>query len=297
MVDLLVLGITIHQKEQVPLVLLNPVDSDTVLSVAISPAEAFAVTTAMQTNSAISCFNDSGDFFPEIFTRADSEKASPLLPHPAAPGRTPASDRGIRSLAEEDLENRLRQHDFFLQTIKALKGKVVAVELHAKGGEPLRAEAVVAGRELLRLPCTPADGIALALRTGASLVATREVRATSIAIDEIIEILPEQTQRLLRAALVSPHRMPTDGAARKKGTPSLAEEMPGQLVEKVQGSRQSPVIRVSVVRKRIVDGREVEELMPVPGAVTLKRVKGPQTEEERLAEMLARMVPETHTLM
>ena len=296
MVDLLVLGITIHEIDQVPILLLNPTDSDTVLPIIISPAEAFAVTTAMQQNSAISCFNDSDSFFPEALAqeRAGERSKTPHVPHPASPTK----EGRERTPAEDELESRLRLHEFFLQTVQALKGKVVAVELHSKRGEPIRGEAVIAGRELFRLPCTPADGISLALRTGAAIVASREVRGQAIEIGEIIEILPEHIQKLLRAALVSPHRTPTDGVAatvRQTGHDLLPQFSAIPAEPAPQG--KAPVIRVSVVRKRVVDGREIEEVTAMPGTVTIKAVQPPRTEDERLADMLAKMVPETSTLM
>jgi bifunctional DNase/RNase len=150
MVDLTVIGISLHGENGMPVLLLHPRGTDHILSLSIGPTEAFAISSVLNA--------------PEPGQEAEPPQKI-FLPQELPPeGRSPFP--------------RPMTHDLTLALVRALGGRMLGVELLRLADGVFLAEAVIASSStVLRVDCRPSDGVALALRCDARIRATDAVLA------------------------------------------------------------------------------------------------------------------------
>lgn len=204
MVELAVLGISLQDDGSVPVLLLHPHGSSLVLSLRIGPMEAFAISSAMHGR-------------PEE-TPLPSGPGRPLFPRPLT-------------------------HDFFMHCIHALGGTFKALEILDLTEGVFLAEAVLqSGNVTTRVDCRPSDGVALALRCGASLWASRAVLAHAEDINLVLAGLPEYVRTIVEANLAA-LAAPAPGGEKKP------DRMPAAVEEALAARAGQPADLVSVARQ------------------------------------------------
>lgn len=174
MVDLSVLGMSVQEGSNAPLLLLRPRGARQVLSLRVSPMEAVAVTMALhgQTTSSL--------------VRAAHGAGAPL-----ADASGPTILGGLYGFLPHELMARL---------LSALGGRLLAVELFRGAEDGFSAELVLkTSAGLSRLDCRPADAIALALRCGAMLRIPRHLLAYAEDLDALMPSLPEHVRAAIEA--------------------------------------------------------------------------------------------------
>lgn len=186
MVELAILGISLQEDGGIPLLLLHPRGTEQILSLRIGPLEAFAISTAIhgaaKTETDTSLAGLLGDFGLSAFKRPGDKDG--LFPRP-------------------------QTHDLLLNVIQALGGTLVSIDILNLLDGAFIAEAVIDhanGRS--RVDCRPSDGIALALRCGASVRASSAVIAHAEDIDAVMASLPEYVRTIAASKLASlPEKM------------------------------------------------------------------------------------------
>lgn len=155
MVDIMVLGISLQNSKDLPLLLLHPTGTRRILSVKIGPMEAVAVSTALH-------------------------------------GALPLRDNNAPPMT----------HEFLLNTIGALGATLAAVELVGfEEGDFLARAVFLCDGVSVRVACRPADGVALALRGGASVRCADALLEHAESIDVVMAELPEYMRTLVVAKL------------------------------------------------------------------------------------------------
>ena len=290
MVDLHVVGVVLHADENSPLLLLHPDGSEKILVLPIGPMEAIAVSAVL--NSAQ----------PRI--TYDPERGSAEN----APIREPAPQPTVYDLA--------------LQMLQSTGARLQVVEILRLDNNAHYAEAVLfLGMRMARVACRPADGVALALRCGASIRATEEVLAYAQNMAAVLESLPPHIRALARTSLLTQKLRPeeqriasllpdfskiplvVEGQGKTGGNADPSSPKPLSAPQ----AKKSPTIKLSVVhqdkdgRHHLVD--EVHISADSPAADGPHVVPAPAaeayagTEEERWATLLRVLAPETKTPM
>lgn len=154
MVDVTILGISLQEDGPSPVLLLHPAGTRRILSVAVSPIEAVAISAAL---------------------------------HGTAPCKNGKIDPPMT-------------HALFLNAVRTLGAELAAVELVGRQGDEFSARVVLAHNGFpVRVTCRPADGVTLALHTGASVRCASSLLAQAESIDAIMTALPEHARTLMTA--------------------------------------------------------------------------------------------------
>lgn len=262
MVNLTVIGLTLQGEEGAPMLLLHPRGTDSILSLPVGPMEAFAVASALHGGG-----------------------------HAEAAGKTP----GAGGPAQPPLA-----YDFFLECIMALDGKLTAVDVTRMERGVFHARATLLGkRGQVRVPCRPADGIALALRCGAALRADPSVLVQARPLAAVLAALPAHIRMLAEAALEKERSTPDAGNRVQVAVSPPAA--PGGTVQVGQPAKR-PVIHVSLVRQDAGGKNVVEELRLVPSGASAPtkpetRLNGDTAEDDRWFALLQSLSPETKVPM
>ncbi len=206
MVDMTVLGVSLQSEGGAPvLLLLHPHGTGKILSLAVGPMEAFAISTALQkledaAAGRLSASAGEGNAFgPAGHMDASGADAGGFSAAGTAFGAGPGE-------ANRRVFPRPTTHDFMLRMLHSLGGRLLGVELTRMEDGVWFADAVIAtGVSLVRLDCRPSDGIALALRCGALLRLSESLLERAEDIPAVLERLPEhvRTVALARIAAVN----------------------------------------------------------------------------------------------
>ena len=192
MVELTVLGISLQGEGGAPVLLLHPQGMDRILALSIGPMEAFAISSVL---------NAPGQGWSGA--ALIKEKAVSLDPEGRAEvsgGRQVFLHRGQQS---RSLFPRPQTHDLTLQLLQTLGAQLLGVEILRMVDGVFIAEAVLStGSTIIRVDCRPSDGVALAIRCGAMLRATRTVLSYAEDMEEILGALPEHVRLLARSRMV-----------------------------------------------------------------------------------------------
>ena len=189
MVDVTVLGISLQDDGASPVLLLHPTGTRRILSVAIGPMEAVAVSTAL--HGALPYAPESpGEAGDESGQGAGKETGESVWQ---------AAGRGGASLP---FGHTPQAHEFLLNTVIALGAEFSAVELVGFSDGEFSARAVFANNGAnIRVACRPADGVVLALRSGAPVRCAEALLAYAESIDAVMAGLPEHVRTLAAAKL------------------------------------------------------------------------------------------------
>lgn len=245
MVELSVLGISL-QEEISPVLLLHPIGTRRVLSVAIGPMEAFAISTALHAEEATAKGYTNAAFF------SPGKQAAQPLPHFPRP----------------------MTHDFLLGIMTALGSRLVSVTiLRVVDGAYIAEADIQIDNRQVKVDCRPSDGIALALRCGARIRAAEIVLEHSEDIDQVMAALPEHVRTIATAKLADLALADMD--KRKQTMPAAVEQA---LSIKIRAGENNEL--VSVARqmleneaRRSEDSREVESFLQDAENRSPKRIK------------------------
>lgn len=194
MVGLTVLGISLQGEGGAPVLLLHPQGMDRILALSIGSMEAFAISSVLNAPEQ-GC---SG-------TALIKEKAVSLDPD----GRTETSAGGQPVFLQQEKQFRAlfprpQTHDLALQLMQTLDAQLLGVEILRMVDGVFIAEAVLStGSTIVRVDCRPSDGVALAIRCGALLRATKSVLSYAEDMEEVLGALPEHVRLLARARMAS----------------------------------------------------------------------------------------------
>jgi bifunctional DNase/RNase len=321
MLDLTVLGISLQGENSLPILLLHPHGTASILRLPIGPTEAFAISSILDAPESGQANAADPEMFP---VRKFPPQGENLLP---------------------------RSHDLALVLMRALGGRMLALELFRPAEGDFAAEmAIGANSAVLRLNCRPSDGVVLALRCGAPIRAAKAVLAGAEDAAGVISSLPEHLRILVLSRMSSPAGQPEDsrtsggfpqprqglspnpepghradpGSAPLKGrqsrsVPILPLKAPDQAPSALSGqgkdvksnltaipTKQLGNIRISLVRQNHSGHLEIVEEFCLPAKSAVKDVppaenlaeaeailKNGGTEEERWAALLKALSPET----
>jgi len=188
-------------------------------------------------------------------------------------------------------------HDLMVNILRALEARLVCVHLTDVVGNAYIAEAIVshAGGQTV-IDCRPSDAVAIALRCGAPIRATKAVAALAQDIDDVMAILPQHVRAIAATKL----------AGRPPGNvPANTESDLGQLFAALERSAarrltadappakpKAPRIRVTLVQHTPDQmltglGLSAQEAEAVSGAPA----------EDRWGMLLRLLAPETKVPM
>ena len=168
MVEISVVGISLQEEGKTPLLLLHPRGSQGILAIYIGPMEAFAISLALHGTPQSLRENSPND---------ENSGEAALFPRPLT-------------------------HDLIVRMLHALGAKLASVHLTAVVEGAYIAEAILAhanGRAVV--DCRPSDGIAIALRCGAPILASSAVASQARDSGEILQLLPEHIRASADAKL------------------------------------------------------------------------------------------------
>lgn len=168
MVEISVLGISLRDEDKTPLLLLHPHGSQGILTLDIGSVEAFAVSLALHG-----------------------------MPHTHTP-------RERENAGETALFPRPLTHGFIVAMLQELGARLLSVRLTAVVEGVCIAEAILshAGRRSA-IDCSLSDGIAIALRCGAPILASSVVASHARDISEVLALLPEHIRTMTAAKLAA----------------------------------------------------------------------------------------------
>ncbi|MDR2161862.1 MAG: bifunctional nuclease family protein [Desulfovibrio sp.] len=294
MVEMTVLGISLCGENYSPVLLLHPRGTELLLRLSIGPTEAFAI------SSVLNGPEQDGPGMPAgSYGRTAGADLAPAAPLPR--GDSPGA-----------IFPRPSTHDLALSLIRALKGRLLAVELlHMADGVFVAAAVLVAGASLLRVDCRPSDGVALALRCGAAIQAADEALAHAENLEEALRALPDHVRLLARTRMAAP--VPVRAAtgeggpvAPQRGSPLAplfsAVATLRQTGKSAAGDDPPGGIRISLVRQtRAGDLEFLDEFrLPAPKTPEVRAqqlCRGGGAEEDHWAALLKALSPETKILM
>lgn len=268
MVTLIVVGVSIHSKTHAPLLLLYPLGSQKLLCLPVDPIEAFTVSKALHG------FGEDGEYTTSIFPSAQEESAEQKKFH-----------------REEEVLKRSLIHDFTLEAVNILHGKLQSVSLIAEEEGFYFAEAIIESPSgVFPLHCRPADAITLALRGKAPIFIAEALASHAEDLSDVMESLPEHIQRTINATLIaeSPLLLALNEEQREKNTeslldhPSLAKikKLAAQL-EKSKEEQNSYFLRGLKVNTADSD------------SIVEKTTIGALSDAEEWTDLLSTLTPET----
>lgn len=189
MVDLSVLGISVQEEVSTPLLLLYPHGTRQVISMQITPMEAFSISMALQ-------------------GRTDGSAALP------AAADTDAAAEGAGELGADFMPasgqsafgpfSKLMPHDLMIRLMETLGGRLLTVELlHLTDGVFVADMVFKSATRIVRLDCRAPDAIALALRCGALIKLAEPLLSEAEDMDKVMDSLPEHVRTIIAAKLSS----------------------------------------------------------------------------------------------
>lgn len=169
-------------------------------------------------------------------------------------------------------------HELLLNAVKALGAELAAVEVVGCPGIEFLAQAVFAHNGThVRVACRPADGVALALRSGAPVRCARFLLDQAESIDAVMATLPEQVRALAVAKFSEQGGRDTPDWLR---VPLAVEEALAARARK--GAKTAHEDLVSVARKMLEEdarwrsGVQAERCAPRVQENTKKIARAPQ---------------------
>jgi bifunctional DNase/RNase len=225
MVEMSVLGISLQEKSGTPVLLLHPHGTRRILAVAVGPMEALAVSAILR-----------GDANP-LHGRGGTEEGKKGGGRPGG------------------LFPRPLTHDLLFSVLSSLGGVLVSVEFLAVVEGAFIAEAVIMSgvpeAHEVRVDCRPSDGVALALRCGATILASAPVLAHAEDMETVMAGLPRYVRDLAAANLAAADK---DGEGKVFFDPPLAIE--GVLAVRREFSGSDPRQElISVARQMLEEER------------------------------------------
>ncbi len=214
MVEVTILGITL--QENVPVLLLHPHGTNTILPLRIGPAEAFAIST-------------------QIHPFKQKHRTAPLSRKQTQPTGAPyaAIDTSLAAIQKAHItvkhkaiiNNKLAYtprpmtHDLTMSLIESLGGKLTAIEITTATRGVFYANAVIATDSgPITIDCRPSDGVALAVRSGAPVRCSQEVLCHAKESEAVLKALPEHIRLLAYASLQASTHVHAQPSMAKKST-------------------------------------------------------------------------------
>ncbi len=286
MVELTVLGISTPQSEdQAPVLLLHPLQTDLILSMMIGPMEAFSISMAM--------------------TRLEKNYGFY--------GTAPEAPVNLRPMT----------HDFTISVINGLQGKLEAVEILSVEDGIYMAEAVInspSGK--VRIDCRPSDGVALAVRCGASIKASKKVLEGASNITDVLAQLPDYIRQVVESNMLKGLTTAAANGAqdqhmhllqnRLEGMAAFFKKTDAQEAENTGETKELPKRSITIKIKpdllKIKTGKPapIQRHVVIAGAVSrspidpasiMNSLGEDATDDERWTELLKLLSPDIKTPM
>lgn len=179
MVDASVLGISLQDGGNTPVLLLFPHNTRNILSIKVGALEAFAISAAL---SETDC--------PIVDEKEDNVLADDSKDNQT--GETP------------ELFSRPLVHQLLQKSIQSLGGSLIAVEVSVSEDQQLASTLVLQGpKGEERLECRPSDGISIAIRCGAGVKISPDMASQAEDLETVMPALSEDLRTIVAAKLLS----------------------------------------------------------------------------------------------
>jgi bifunctional DNase/RNase len=312
MVNLTVMGIALHGEGGGPVLLLHPHGAESILTLHIGPMEAFAISTALHGNERPADAS-------RLQMDAEGQQALAAMRNLLRSGSAFFAEEG---LGFSPSASRPMTHDLILHLVRSLGGKLTGVDITRVENGIYYAEILLVGNAgPVRVDCRPSDGIALALRCGATLRASPAVLAHARDMEAVMASLPLHIRALAEAALQTEEKTIIERATPDfSQAPPVAEPLPARQDrpsrpapvvtltpsparhKPASGGAAKPAIRVALVRQDKGNTEVIEEFhLSVEDSSKKtepsKRPNADASEDERWSALLQALSPETKVPM